>query len=574
MATDTELAKLVVKMEAQSAKYLRDLQKARQESNKWRKKTVSNVGSVASSFRKLAAAAGIALLTKQIINNTRRQEQALAQLRQGYESTGGVVGRSVEQMVRKAAELQKVSLFGDEQIIEAQSQLITFTNITEEQFDRATVAALDLSTRMGTDLKSSVIQLGKVLNEPASQLSALARSGIQFNDEQTRMIRKLSESGRLIEAQNIVLEEMERQFGGSAKAARETFGGALTGLGNAFGDLLEGTNGDGGMKSARLEVENLTTVLQDPETVAAFGSVIGFLAQMAGWLVKSVSGWKSLVDWVGHFAQKGAGLLDPNGSLGAIFNSDIMGGGGGGASSGQRKLNRITITKGNDQIDPFAAGFMNSIGVSESDGLDADLEAYIEYWAARNEEAKKAAEVEKRLEQEILATKFGVAAQALDLIASTAKEGSALQKAAFMASKALAVAQIIVNTEVAASSALLLPPMGMGPLAGIPFAATIRTLGYASAALTAAQAIASFDGGGFTGSGSRSGGIDGKGGFMAVMHPNETVIDHTKGGSGIGQTIIQNNDFRGSSLNEAQVAVMIRDANQALEYKIKKEMSR
>ena len=61
---------------------------------------------------------------------------------------------------------------------------------------------------------------------------------------------------------------------------------------------------------------------------------------------------------------------------------------------------------------------------------------------------------------------------------------------------------------------------------------------------------------------------------MAVMHPNETVIDHTKGGSGIGQTIIQNNDFRGSSLNEAQVAVMIRDANQALEYKIKKEMSR
>jgi len=39
----------------------------------------------------------------------------------------------------------------------------------------------------------------------------------------------------------------------------------------------------------------------------------------------------------------------------------------------------------------------------------------------------------------------------------------------------------------------------------------------------------SFDGGGFTGSGSRSGGVDGKGGFMALLHPNETVIDHTKG---------------------------------------------
>lgn len=40
---------------------------------------------------------------------------------------------------------------------------------------------------------------------------------------------------------------------------------------------------------------------------------------------------------------------------------------------------------------------------------------------------------------------------------------------------------------------------------------------------------ASFDGGGFTGSGARSGGLDGKGGFMAMLHPQETVIDHTKG---------------------------------------------
>ena len=39
----------------------------------------------------------------------------------------------------------------------------------------------------------------------------------------------------------------------------------------------------------------------------------------------------------------------------------------------------------------------------------------------------------------------------------------------------------------------------------------------------------SFDGGGFTGMGARAGGIDGKGGFPAILHPRETVIDHTKG---------------------------------------------
>jgi len=44
------------------------------------------------------------------------------------------------------------------------------------------------------------------------------------------------------------------------------------------------------------------------------------------------------------------------------------------------------------------------------------------------------------------------------------------------------------------------------------------------------------EGGGFTGSGARAGGIDGRGGFPAILHPNETVIDHTKG-QGMGATV-------------------------------------
>lgn len=44
------------------------------------------------------------------------------------------------------------------------------------------------------------------------------------------------------------------------------------------------------------------------------------------------------------------------------------------------------------------------------------------------------------------------------------------------------------------------------------------------------------DGGGYTGMGVRAGGIDGKGGFPAILHPNETIIDHTKG-QGMGATV-------------------------------------
>lgn len=42
--------------------------------------------------------------------------------------------------------------------------------------------------------------------------------------------------------------------------------------------------------------------------------------------------------------------------------------------------------------------------------------------------------------------------------------------------------------------------------------------------------IPGFEGGGYTGSGSRSGGLDGKGGYIALVHPQETIIDHAKGG--------------------------------------------
>lgn len=52
--------------------------------------------------------------------------------------------------------------------------------------------------------------------------------------------------------------------------------------------------------------------------------------------------------------------------------------------------------------------------------------------------------------------------------------------------------------------------------------------------------LLSFDGGGYTGTGSRSGGLDGKGGFMAMLHPNESVIDHTKGQGAAGASVTVN----------------------------------
>ena len=55
--------------------------------------------------------------------------------------------------------------------------------------------------------------------------------------------------------------------------------------------------------------------------------------------------------------------------------------------------------------------------------------------------------------------------------------------------------------------------------------------------LTDGDTLFDMDGGGYTGNGVRAGGVDGKGGMLGILHPQETVIDHTKGQSTGGATV-------------------------------------
>jgi len=169
----------------------------------------------------------------------REQEKAIAQVEAGLKSTGNQAGRTSKQLQDAASALQKKTIFGDEQILQdATAQLLTFTNISGEQFDRTQEAALDLATRLDGDLKSASIQLGKALNDPVANLSALSRSGIQFSEDQKKVIKSLTESGRLAEAQTLILDELNKQYGGSAEAAAAADGG-ITQLKNAIGDAKE-----------------------------------------------------------------------------------------------------------------------------------------------------------------------------------------------------------------------------------------------------------------------------------------------------------------------------------------------
>lgn len=109
---------------------------------------------------------------------------------------------------------------------------------------------------------------------------------------------------------------------------------------------------------------------------------------------------------------------------------------------------------------------------------------------AKTAYAKQSAETQMRFDKMVLEQGMNVASNSLSLIEQTAKEGSAIQKIAFLANKGIAMATTYINTEAAAAAAVAPPPIGVGLVQGAVYAGQIRAMGYASMALIGATAIA------------------------------------------------------------------------------------
>lgn len=132
--------------------------------------------------------------------------------------------------VSEYAESLERSLAVDADIIKAaQTKLATFKNLTASvgeaggAFDRATVAALDLAAAGFGSAETNAVQLGKALQDPVKGITALGRAGVTFTEQEKAKIKTLVESGKLLEAQNIVLKSIETQVGGTAEAGASSF---------------------------------------------------------------------------------------------------------------------------------------------------------------------------------------------------------------------------------------------------------------------------------------------------------------------------------------------------------------
>ena len=213
-------------------------------------KAARSVGKVDKGLNKLAKSAAATAVgffgVQGLINGftrtielTKQQVVAESQLNAVLKSTKGVAGLTAKELTNMASALQKQTRFGDEAIMTAQSLMLTFTKVGKDVFPDAIETVMNMSEAMGQDMKQSVIQVGKALNDPILGVTALRRVGVQLSEQQEQQVRDFVAVGDVASAQKVILGELETQFGGVAKAAGSTMAGSLEQMNNAIGDAQQ-----------------------------------------------------------------------------------------------------------------------------------------------------------------------------------------------------------------------------------------------------------------------------------------------------------------------------------------------
>ena len=172
----------------------------------------------------LAAAGKSAVMAGEEMNS------ANARIAQINESMG-LFGEStdyVNKRLVKLAEAQGRELGISNLTIKAtQAKLLTFknlaksANVTGGAFDRANKAALDMAAAGFGTAESNAVQLGKALEDPIKGITALAKSGVTFTAQEKDKIATLVETGKVLEAQEMILKAVETQVGGTAAATAD-----------------------------------------------------------------------------------------------------------------------------------------------------------------------------------------------------------------------------------------------------------------------------------------------------------------------------------------------------------------
>ena len=155
------------------------------------------------------AAAGYALFKfgQDSVAEARESQKVGALTEQVIKSTGSAAHVTAKQVGDLSTAISLKTGIDDEAIQSGSNMLLTFKNLRNEVgkgndiFNQATQLTTDMAAAMAggkggdIDLKSSAIQVGKALGDPVKGVTALAKVGVTFSNQQRAQIKALVEGG-------------------------------------------------------------------------------------------------------------------------------------------------------------------------------------------------------------------------------------------------------------------------------------------------------------------------------------------------------------------------------------------
>lgn len=198
------------------------------------------MNSLGASFAKFGAvAAGVGgIIGGSFAKAAYENQKVMKQTEAIITATGGAAGMTATQVANLSEKFSLQTGIDDELIQSSMNLLLTFKQIRNEVgqgndiFNRAAKAALDLGNVFGS-IDAAALQLGKALSDPIRGLTALRRSGINFTEQQEDQIKTMVRSGNVLDAQKIILAEVEAQVGGTAEATATGFDKMRVAIDNA-----------------------------------------------------------------------------------------------------------------------------------------------------------------------------------------------------------------------------------------------------------------------------------------------------------------------------------------------------
>lgn len=211
------MADVVIKITGDNKEYKQSLGEVKSETS-----------GLASLFGPVAAAAAVAFAAVaaaayKSVEAFREQEKATEALNQAMVQSGTFSSALRDKYLEQATALQKVTTFGDENIIQAQATLQSLIG-QREVSEKLTKATLDLAAAKGIDLRTAAEMMGKSIG---TSTNALARQGIEIDSSLTKQ-EKLAQ----------VIDKVNQKYGGQAEAQAQGLG-SLAQLQNSISDLAE-----------------------------------------------------------------------------------------------------------------------------------------------------------------------------------------------------------------------------------------------------------------------------------------------------------------------------------------------